>query len=167
MLELRKMNLEDAPEQWKYVAAAPADENGMTNPYEGVTWNEYISKVLPMLLEYEHPSDMPEWFVPESFYYLWDEQVLVGEFRIRHHLTEQLKNGAGHIGYRIKDEFRGRGYGTRGLALALNVAREIIPENEIYLRVLKNNEASVSAIQKNGGYIAGKDELHLFFRISK
>ena len=31
MLELRKMNEKDALEQWKFVSALPADENGFTD----------------------------------------------------------------------------------------------------------------------------------------
>ena len=40
MIELRKMNYEDIVEQWKYVAALPANENGLTNQYEGVSFDE-------------------------------------------------------------------------------------------------------------------------------
>ena len=47
MLELRKMNYEDIIEQWKYVTALPADENGLTNPYEDVSFEEYRDSVLP------------------------------------------------------------------------------------------------------------------------
>ena len=42
-------------------------------------------------------------------------------------------------------ELRGRGYGTKGLALALELARNIVPEEEIYLRVLKSNIPSFKA----------------------
>lgn len=105
MLELRKMNLQDIKEQWEYVTALPKDENGLTNPYEGIAFEEYEVTVLPELMMYENPVGMPEWFVPETYYYLWDEQVLVGEYRIRHYLTEALKIGAGHIGYSIKKSF--------------------------------------------------------------
>ena len=118
MLELRKMNYEDAAEQWKYVTTLPANENGLTNPYEGISFEEYKNTALPELMMYENPVDMPDWFVPETFYYLWDGDILVGEYRIRHRLTEVLKTGAGHIGYSIQKDFRGRGYGTGGLALA-------------------------------------------------
>ena len=38
MLALRKMNEVDIVEQWRYVTALPADENGLTNPYEGVSF---------------------------------------------------------------------------------------------------------------------------------
>ena len=41
MLELRKMILLDIKEQWEYVTALPKDENGLTNPYEGITFEEY------------------------------------------------------------------------------------------------------------------------------
>ena len=51
--------------------------------------------------------------MPETYYYLWNEGKLIGEFRITHHLTEALRNGAGHIGYSIKRDERGKGYGVR------------------------------------------------------
>ncbi len=167
MLELRKMNIEDAKQQWEYVTALPADENGLTNPYEGVSYEEYMGKVLPELMMHENPVNMPDWFVPETFYYLWDDDVLVGEFRIRHYLTDALKTGAGHIGYSIKKEYRGRGYGTKGMALVLDLAREIVPEEEIYLRVLKSNTPSFKVITKNGAYVAGEDETHFLLRVRK
>lgn len=167
MLELRKMNYEDVVEQWQYVTALPANENGLTNEYEGVSLEEYREVVLPKLMMYENPIDMPDWFVPETFYYLWDDDTLVGEYRIRHYLTDALKTGAGHIGYSIKKEFRGKGYGTKGLALILDLARKIVPEEEIYLRVLKTNIPSFKAISSNGAYIAAEDERHYLMRVKK
>ncbi len=167
MLELRKMNFKDVKEQWEYVTALPADENGLTNAYEGVSFEEYQTTVLPELMMHENPVNMPDWFVPETYYYLWDGPVLVGEYRIRHYLTEALKMGAGHIGYSIKKDFRGRGYGTKGLALTLDLARKIVPEDEIYLRVLKSNAPSFKAICKNGAYITSEDETHYLMRVKK
>ena len=167
MLELRKMNYDDVVEQWKYVTALPTDENGLTNPYEGVTFEEYRDAILPELMMHEEPVNMPEWFVPETYYYLWDDNVLVGEFRIRHYLTDALKTGAGHIGYSIKKEFRGKGYGTKGLGLTLDLARQIVPEDEIYLRVLKSNTPSFKAISNNGAYVVSEDEEHYLMRVKK
>lgn len=167
MLELRKMNLADTVEQWKYVHALPADENGLMNKYEGVSLEEYRDTVLPELLSHEQPVNMPDWFVPETYYYLWDGDTLIGEYRLRHYLTDALKTGAGHIGYSIKKEFRGRGYGTKGLALTLDIARRLVPEEEIYLRVLKHNIPSYKVMINNGAYIAGEDETHYLMRIRK
>ena len=166
-MELRKINTNDIEAQWAYTTELPTDENGLTNPYNGVSFKEYKEKVLPTLISYEHPVNMPDWFVPETYYYLWDGDCLVGEFRIRHHLTEALRNGAGHIGYSISRKYRGKGYGTAGLKLTLDIARKIVPENEIYLRVNKDNIASQKVMINNGGYKVGEDEDHYFMRIPK
>ena len=135
MLELRKMNYEDIKEQWECVTALPADENGLTNPYEGVSFNEYRDSVLPELMMHENPINMPDWFV--------------------------------YIGYSIKKEFRGKGYRTKGLTLVLDLARQIVPEEEIYLRVLKSNIPSFKAISNNGAYIADEDTTHYLMRVKK
>ena len=166
-MELRKINTQDALAQWEYTTALPEDENGLTNPFHGVPYDEYVGTVLPKLISYEHPVDMPDWFVPETYYYLWDKDRLVGEFRIRHYLTEALRNGAGHIGYSIRKDMRGNGYGTTGLKLTLEIARGIVPEDEIYLRVNKDNIASKKVMLKNGAQITGEDEDHYFMRIPK
>jgi len=166
-MKLKKINMQDAFLQWEYTTALPADENGLTNPYHSVPYDEYVGIVLPKLISYEHPVGMPDWFVPETYYYLWDGDRLVGEFRIRHYLTEALRNGAGHIGYSIRKDMRGKGYGTAGLKLTLEIARGIVPENEIYLRVNKDNIASQKVMLKNGARITGEDESHFFMRIPK
>jgi predicted acetyltransferase len=166
-MELRKINLQDAAAQWEYTTALPSDENGLTNPYHGISYDEYMKKALPELISYEHPVNMPDWFVPESRYYLWDGNLLVGEFRIRHYLTEALRNGAGHIGYSVRKDLRRKGYGTEGLRLTIQIAREIIHEDEIYLRVNKDNIASQKVMLNNGAHLVSEDESHYFMRIPK
>lgn len=118
-MELRKINLQDVEAQWEYTTNLSEDENGLTNSYYGVSFDDYKDKVLPKQISHENPVDMPDWFVPETYYYLWDEDKLIGEFRIRHYLTDALREGAGHIGYSIAKEYRGKGYGTEGLRLTL------------------------------------------------
>lgn len=166
-MELRKINKDDAYAQWQYTTKLPEDENGLTNPYHGVSYDEYVKRVLPEIISYEHPVNMPDWFVPETYYYLWDDDKLVGEFRIRHYLTDALREGAGHIGYSICKDMRGRGYGTAGLKLTVEAAKTIVPEDEIYLRVYKDNIASQRIMKKNGAYVAGEDAEHYFLRIRK
>ena len=80
---------------------------------------------------------------------------------------DALRTGAGHISYSVQREHWGRGYGTKGMALALDVARTIVPEEEIYLRVLKTNIPSFKAICSNGAYIAQEDEDHYLLSVKK
>jgi RimJ/RimL family protein N-acetyltransferase len=49
----------------------------------------------------------------------------------------------------------------------LEVARTIIPEDEIYLRVNKDNSASLKAMLRNGGYIKTEDADKYYVRIKK
>ena len=58
----------------------------------------------------------------------------------------------------IKKECRGRGYATEGLRLVIEKARDIIPEDEIYMSVHKDNPASLKAQLHNGAYIAREDD---------
>ena len=113
-MELRKINKADAFKQWEYTTELPEDENGLTNQYHGITFEDYQGKALPELISYENPVNMPDWFVPETYYYLWDDDQIVGEFRIRHYLTDALRNGSGHIGYSVRKDCRGKGYGRAG-----------------------------------------------------
>ena len=76
-----------------------------------------------------------------------------------------MRTGAGHIGYFIAKPFRGKGYGTEGLRLVLEEARHIVPEEEFYLRVNRDNPASLRVMMKNGGRIAAEDETKYYVRI--
>lgn len=166
MLELKGINT-DAEKEWEFVRNMPEDENGLTNSLHGISKQDFITKALPDMLKHEKGEDMPDWMVPETILYLWQEEAIVGQFRIRHYLNEALRTGAGHIGYFIAKEFRGKGYATEGLRQTLKVARRIIPEDEIYLRVNEDNPASLKVMMKNEGKIVGKAEGKIFVRIRK
>ena len=48
---------------------------------------------------------------------------------MRHSINSQVKH-LGHIGYSIKKEFRGKGFGRIGLHLAIKELRKILPNEE-------------------------------------
>ena len=166
MLYLKEINYDDIEKEYLFVRDIPFDENGFTNQWHGCT-REDFDEVVRKRIAYSKGEDLPEGYVPESFFYLWEEDVIVGEFRIRHFLCESLIEGAGHIGYFIGKEYRGRGYATEGLRLTLESARKIVPEEEIYLRVNKDNPASLKVMLKNGGRIDHEDETKYYVRVAK
>ena len=167
MLYIKEANFEDIEKEYLFVRDMPIDENGLTNQWHGVSREDFERIALPSMLDFQKGENLPEGYVPETFLFLWNDGEIVGQFRIRHYLCESLRVGAGHIGYFIKKEFRGKGYGTEGLRLTLQVARGIIPEDEIYLRVNKDNPASLKVMLKNGGYIKAEDEDKYYVRIKK
>lgn len=167
MLYLKEANFEDMEKEYRFVREIPADENGFGNSWHGVSREEFAQKALAQMISASKGENLPEGYVPETFLFLWQDDEIVGQFRIRHYLNESLRNGAGHIGYCIKKEYRGKGYGKEGLRLTLQIAKDIIPEEEIYLQVNKDNPASLHVILGNGGYIHSEDEKTYLLRIKK
>ena len=165
MLYLKAVNCEDIEKEYLFTTEQPADENGFTNKYEGVSREEFEKVVLPRLISNSKGIDLPEGHVPGTEYFLWEDDEIVGLFRIRHELNDFLREGAGHIGYGIKKEHRGKGYATKGLALTIEKAREIIKEDEIYMSVHKDNPASLQVQLKNGAYIHHEDDKEYYTRI--
>ena len=165
MLYLKATNSEDWEKEWEFITNQPSDENGFLNDYYQVDKDTFLNKVLPELFDYANGVNLPENYVPETYFFLWDDDTIVGLFHLRHMLNDALRNGSGHIGYGIKKEYRGKGYASEGLRLAVEEARKIIPEDEVYLGVNKNNPASLRVQMKNGAYIHHEDELKYYTRI--
>ena len=164
-MELREANPEDLEQEWAFVRDMPEDENGVGNSLHGISREAFAARGLPDMMRYARGVGLPDWMVPETFLFLWKNGEIVGQFRIRHFLNDALREGAGHIGYFIRRDCRGKGYGTEGLRLTLAAAREIVPEEEFYLRVNKDNPASLRVMLKNGGRIVGEREGRYFVRI--
>ena len=158
MLYIKAANLADSEKEWRFVREMPPDENGLINEWYHVSREDFETKALPQMIAFAEGKGLPEGYVPETIYFLWDGDTVVGQFRIRHFLCESLRTGAGHIGYFIAKPFRGKGYGTEGLRLTLEEAHRIVPEEEIYLRVNRDNPASLRVMQHNGGRIVAEDE---------
>ena len=66
---------------------------------------------------------------------------------------------------KVREDERGKGYATCGLALAVEEARSIIPEDEVYLSCNRNNPASLRVMLKNGAYIHHEDDEEYYTRI--
>lgn len=165
MLFIRKANMSDIDKEWQFVRNMPEEENGLTNSWNGISKEDFEKIALPEMIDFCEGRNLPGGFVPETFLFLWKDDTIVGQFRIRHYLCESLRIGAGHIGYFIAKEYRGKGFGTEGLRLTLQAARNIVPEDEFYLRVNRDNPASLHVMLKNGGRIVDENEEKYFVRI--
>ena len=91
---------------------------------------EFEIKILPGYINAEKGIDLADGWVPETDFFLWDDEKIVGLFRVRHYLTPALANGGGHIGYGIKKEFRGKGYASEGLRLTIEKARTLLKKTK-------------------------------------
>ena len=165
MLTLKEINLEDAEKEYEAIKKIPSEENGFVNNYCAVTKEEFINKVIPDRIKISNEIDIPSWKVPDTYFFLWNDNEIVGLFKIRHYLNDSLRTGAGHIGYCILQEHRGKGYAKEGLKLAIEICNDLISEDEIYLAVYKDNPASLKVQIDNGAYIAGETYSEYLTRI--
>ncbi|MDD3223621.1 MAG: GNAT family N-acetyltransferase [Clostridium sp.] len=165
MIYLKEANVGDAEKEYEFLKDIPTNENGFENKYYDFSYEDFVDAALPQIINFSKGIDLPNGYVPETFYFLWDDNIIVGLFKIRHCLTDSLRNGAGHIGYGIHKKYRGKGYATKGLALAIEKAKGVIKENEIYLSVHIDNPASLKVQLNNKAYIHHSDEKEHYTRI--
>lgn len=165
MLELRKINYEDWKEEYKVIKNIPAYETGFENKYYNVSEDEFKNKVISKLLANSEGKELENGYVPNTYFFLWNDDKIVGLFKIRHYLNEHLIKGAGHLGYAILAEHRQKGYATRGLKLAIEKCKNIIKEDEIYMSVYKDNIASLKVMLSNGAYIVDETDNEYLTRI--
>ena len=167
MLYLKEANPEDAEAEWAFLRDMPENENGVENRWHGCSWETFRDIARPRMLAHSRGDHLPEGYVADTTCFLWADGEIVGLFKLRHWLNDALRFGAGHIGYFIKHDCRGRGYGTEGLRLTLERGRTVVPEEEFWLRLYKYNIPSLRVMLKNGGRVVGEDEEHYFVRIPK
>ena len=166
MIHIREANYDDIEAEWRLVKNIPTDENGYINPWYLVNRRDFDGVIYSML-EAARGIGLPEGYVPETTLFIWKDFEIIGQAKVRHYLTEALRNGSGHIGYWIAPQFRGKGFGTEALRLVLEYAENIVPEEEFYLRANKDNGASVRIMEKNGGKVVGEKDGKVFVRIKK
>ena len=141
------------------------NENGFVNGAYGLS-RQAFSEFVQLRKRNSQGLDLPEGHVPDTVYVLEDDsEGYVGIVKLRHRLNHALLQGAGHIGYGIRKEYRGRGYATAALSLALDEARKIVPEDEIYLSVRKDNPASLKVQLRNGARVDHESGEEYFTRI--
>ena len=98
--------------------------------------------------------------VPQSVFILTriapdGSRAALGVSKLRHSLTPALEDAGGHIGYRIRPDERGKGYGTQILALTLPHARDL-GLARVLLTCDADNIRSARVIMANGGVLVSE-----------
>lgn len=160
-MELRKLSFFDGEDVYQMLQTIGDNENAFTNSVNGMTFEEY--KVwLKRQEDWSQGIDLPNGYVGQTIFWLYDNNIPVGIGKIRHALTEHSRQIGGNIGYAISDKYRGKGYGTIILKLLLEKAKEMNVKEKL-LTVEKINPASKRVIEKNGGKLIGENDERWFF----
>jgi predicted acetyltransferase len=89
-------------------------------------------------------------YVPQTRYWLFIDGRPVGMGKLRHYLNDCLRAEGGHVGYTIRPQERGKGYGHLILKELLTKAREK-GIDDVLITCQENNVPSRKIIEGNGG----------------
>ena len=95
---------------------------------------------------------LQEGHVPQTTFWSVEGSEMIGVIRIRHSLTPMLEEIGGHVGYQIRPSRRSEGFGTRQLALALDILHTW-GWDKVLITCNDDNTGSARIIETNGGVL--------------
>ena len=160
-LYLRQLNVSDGEDIYEMLQRIGSCENEFKNTANGLTYDEYKAWLIQQD-NWSKGDNLPENYVAQTIFWLFEEDKPVGIGKIRHELNCHSRTIGGNIGYAIDPVNRGKGYATELLKLLIHKAREI-GVKETLLSVEKYNPASKIVIEKNGGKQINENDDRWFF----
>jgi Predicted acetyltransferase len=161
--ELRKLSPDDGRDIYNMLQQIPKEENGFINGCNGKAYEEY-KKWLIKSDNVSNGIELEEWMVPQNIYWLYIDGLPVGMGKLRHYLTDKLKEEGGHIGYAILPSHRNKGYGKILLKMLIDCAKEM-KIDRLLLTVQNHNTASIKVTLANNGRIEKVDNQRHFIWI--
>lgn len=151
-IELRALKLTDGYEIYKMLQEIGSGENGFVNSAYGMRKGQFRSYLRQNWNISQGVNLLPQ-YVQQTIYWLYVNGRPVGYGKLRHRLNEALLEQGGHIGYVIRLDERGKGYGTL-------ILRELVYKaanlglTEVLLTVDEVNIRSRKVIESNGGVLS-------------
>jgi predicted acetyltransferase len=109
-----------------------------------------FDEIIASIARARDPATCPAGELPHEDLWLMEGDTWVGLLTLRREIDDQLMRTGGHIGYVIRPTWRGRGYGTKLLALGLERARAY-GLKRVLLTCDDDNAGSRKVIEANGG----------------
>lgn len=164
MCVLVKLCENDGEQIYDMLQNIDTNDHGFHNSVKGMPYEEFLLW-LKENAGYSNGVGLENWMVPQTTFWLYDNDRPVGCGRIRHFLNENLKKDGGHIGYAISYPNRGKGYGNKILKLLVEECRAM-GIHEVHIGANKNNVRSNTIILHNGGTLCRNTELKNYYIIN-
>ena len=165
MLYLKKLSEQDGQLVYDMLQGIGSNENGFHNNVKDMPYDQF-SDWLKSCVNDSNGIGLPDWMVPETYFWLYDDETPVGIGRLRHYLNDGLKVDGGHIGYAISQPHRGKGYGKEILKLLLVEAKKL-GIDEVHVGANKDNIKSNKIILANGGKLHRESETKNYYIITQ
>ena len=165
MLFLKLANLEDVQKEYEAISQMPLYETGFENRYALMSRAAFETAGIRNMIDQGEGRSLLRGDVRQLYYFLWDDDEIVGLFKIRPQLNREYYEGAGHLAYGIIEKYRNRGYATAGMKLAIDICRKLVSDDELYLAAYSDNEASIRVMKNNGAYLVRKEKGISYMRV--
>jgi predicted acetyltransferase len=149
---------------YRMLQAIEKEENGFGNDAFGLSFGEFGSYIEDRNKDKDEKTVKPG-FAPQTIYWLYDDEKVIGICKMRHHLNDKYRIDCGHIGYAIRKENRNQGYGNKILNLTLKEYKKM-GVIEILIVCEPTNTASRKIIESNGGKLEKETNEKCFYWIS-
>jgi len=164
VLFLKKLSVSDGKSVYTMLQGIERNDNGFHNDVKGMPYDEFADWLCTNEA-HSNSIGLPDWMVPQTQYWLYDNDTPVGCGRIRHYLNDSLIKDGGHIGYAISYPYRGKGYGNEILRLLLIEARGM-DIREVHIGANKDNAKSNKIILNNNGRLHRETEVKNYYIIN-
>ncbi|MEU7904663.1 GNAT family N-acetyltransferase [Actinoplanes sp. NPDC049118] len=128
------------------------DGAGLRADDEVDTPEAFAAWVRRLLGESDPAIPLPEGRVHCTYWWIVEDDELLGAIALRHELNDFLLRAGGHIGYGVRPSARRRGLATLALREVLSHARKL-GLDRVLITCNVDNEASRRTIERNGGVL--------------
>lgn len=162
-LKLVPVSVFDGDDIYEMVRNIPEDDNGFINPAHNISRKEF-EKYIKSMIDESFCVDLLENRVPQCNYWLYECDRVIGMSKLRPTLNNHLINTCGgNIGYLIRQEERGKGYGSKILKLTLEKAKAK-GLDMVMVTCNDDNLPSQRVIESNGGRLEKvKDNIRFYW----
>lgn len=155
-IKLKQLSVRDGMDIYVMLQELPKDENGFINGCYGRSFEEY-KQWLAKSDSVAKGVGLADWMVPQTIYWLYVNGLPVGIGKLRHRLTDKLREEGGHGGYAIRPSSRNMGYGKALLKLLIKEASSL-GIDRLLLTIQNHNTPSIKVALANGGVIERVNE---------
>ena len=158
---LKELSINDGQDIYDMLQRIGPSENAFRNDVNGMTYQQY-KEWLDLQAAWARGERLPDGYVKQWTYWLYDGDVPVGYGKLRERVTEQSKKFGGNLGFALDPLARGKGFGNVGIALLLKQAKEN-GIKEIFSTCEKYNYKSKFMQEKNGAKLVNEDNERWYF----
>ncbi len=152
---LRKLSTADGQDIFQMLQTIPFEENGFNNIFHGLNFRQF-KQALADRVRKSQGIGVEEGFVPDSHYWFYAGDQPAGWLKIRHYLTDELREEGGHIGYALAPAYRGQGLAGKMLELGIEQARSQHRIREILITIKPHNQPSRKVAEKAGAILTNQ-----------